>query len=199
MLLPNGRHFINPIFVKDDWRIIIMLNKHLRHLFVVLISLLSSFALAQDDNEQPSSLINQVQDLKQQIIELNRDLFILEEELLFPANTQVAVFLSMNVGQYFQLDAVKLNIDDDTVTNYLYTDKQVDALHRGGVQRLFLGNVKSGEHELVAVFTGKGPKGRDYRRAVTVAFDKSSQAKNIELKIVDSTATQQPEFLVKEW
>ncbi len=176
-----------------------MLNKHLRHLFVVLISLLSSFALAQDDNEQPSSLINQVQDLKQQIIELNRDLFILEEELLFPANTQVAVFLSMNVGQYFQLDAVKLNIDDDTVTNYLYTDKQVDALHRGGVQRLFLGNVKSGEHELVAVFTGKGPKGRDYRRAVTVAFDKSSQAKNIELKIVDSTATQQPEFLVKEW
>ena len=145
------------------------------------------------------SLNRQVQDLKQQVIELNRDLFILEEELLFPANTQIAVFVSMDVGQFFQLDAVKLSIDDKVVTNYLYTDKQVDALVRGGVQRLYLGNLKTGEHELVAVFTGRGPQGRDYRRGATIVFEKSSQAKKIELKIVDSTATQQPEFVVKEW
>ena len=155
---------------------------------------------ASAEQEQPvKSLNRQVQDLKQQVIELNRDLFILEEELLFPANTQIAVFLSMDVGEFFQLDAVKLTLDEKVVTNYLYTDKQIDALHRGGVQRLYMGNLKTGEHELVAVFTGRGPKGRDYRRGATVIIDKTSQAKKIELKIVDSTATQQPEFLVKEW
>ena len=149
--------------------------------------------------EAEKTLNRQVQDLKQQVIELNRDLFILEEELLFPANTQIAVFLSMNVGEFFQLDAVKLTLNEKVVTNYLYTDKQIDALHRGGVQRLYMGNLKTGEHELVAVFTGRGPKGRDYRRGTTVVIDKTSQAKKIELKIVDSTSTQQPEFLVKEW
>lgn len=152
-----------------------------------------------DTSDDKRSLNEQVQSLKQQVLELNKDLFILEEELLFPANTQVAVYLSMNVGDFFQLDGVKLTIDDKVVTNYLYTTRQVDALYRGGVQRLFLGNLKTGEHELVAVFTGRGPKKRDYRRAATLVFEKSSQAKQIELKIVDSTATQKPEFVVKEW
>lgn len=177
-----------------------MLKQHLfRHLLLVLISFLSTGLAYGQESKSTDSLNQQVRDLKQQVIELNRDLFILEEELLFPANTQVAVFVSMDVGQLFQLDAVKLKLDDKVVTNYLYTDKQIDALHRGGVQRLFMGNLKTGKHELVAVFTGRGPKGRDYRRGTTVFFDKTSEAKKIELRIVDSIATQQPEFLVKEW
>lgn len=176
-----------------------MLNKKLiRHLVFSWV-MLSSIGSVFSQEQETGSLNQQVQDLKQQVVKLNRDLFILEEELLFPANTQVAVFLSMDVGEFFQLDAIKLKLDDKVVTNYLYTDKQIDALHRGGVQRLFLGNLKSGEHELVAVYTGRGPKGRDYRRGANLSFEKSSQAKKIELKIVDSTATEQPEFLVKEW
>lgn len=154
---------------------------------------------ANEGEPAETTLNQQVQDLKQQVIELNRDLFILEEELLFPANTQIAVYVSMNVGQFFKLDSVKLTLDEKVVTHYLYTDKQIDALNRGGVQRLFLGNLKSGSHELVAVFTGKGPRGRDYRRGTTLLFEKGAEAKNIELKISDSLATHQPEFMVKEW
>ncbi|MFA7553041.1 MAG: AraC family transcriptional regulator [Spongiibacteraceae bacterium] len=173
----------------------------------ILLWLAQSLAIAQPpqavtpeaEGQAAKSLDEQVQDLKQQVIELNRDLFILEEELLFPANTQLAVFVSMNVGEFFQLDAVQLKLDDQVVTNYLYTDKQIDALHRGGVQRLYLGNMKTGQHELVAVFTGRGPRGREYKRGATLLFDKTSQAKKVELKIVDSTATAQPEFLVKQW
>ena len=145
------------------------------------------------------ALNQQVQDIKKQALELNRDLFALEEELLFPANTQVAVFVSMDVGQFFALDAVQIKLDDKIVANYLYTDRQVDALQRGGVQRLYVGNVKGGAHEIVAVFTGRGPHTRDYRRGATVKFDKSDQAKYIELKIVDKTANYEPEFQVKEW
>jgi hypothetical protein len=92
--------------------------------------------------------------LKQELVALNRDLFLLEEELLFPASTQVAVYLSMDVGKYFALDAVELSINGQRVAKYLYTEREVDALHRGGVHRLYLGNLKTGQHELVAVLTG---------------------------------------------
>ena len=169
-----------------------------RSVFFALLTGLVSLPLAAEvDSERP--LETQVQDIKKQVLSLNRDLFILEEELLFPTNTQVAVFLSMDVGEFFQLDAVKLTLDNKIVTNYLYTERQVDALHRGGVQRLYMGNVKAGDHELVAVFTGRGPEGRDFRRGTTLTFNKDSEAKHLELKIVDSRAKQQPEFSVKEW
>ena len=171
----------------------------LRTLVLCLLVVVPGWATADEGATDAKAAADEAQDLKQDVLELNRDLFILEEELLFPANTQVAVFLSMDIGEFFQLDAVQLKLDDKVVTNYLYTERQVDALHRGGVQRLYLGNVRSGEHELVAVFTGRGPNGRDFRRGATYMFDKSTQPKYIELQIVDSTASQQPEFLVQEW
>ena len=146
-----------------------------------------------------ASLDARVQDLKSDVIKLNRDLLVLEEELLFPASTQVALFVSMDVGKLFELDSVQIKLDDKQVTNYLYTPMEVQALHRGGVQRVFVGNLKSGSHEIVALFTGKGPHDRDYRRGTTIKFDKGAEPKYIELRIKDSTGKLQPEFDVKVW
>lgn len=145
------------------------------------------------------SLDTEVQSLQQEILGVSRDLFTLEEELLFPATTQVSVFLSMDVGEFFQLDSVQLKIGDKEVANYLYTPREVDALKRGGVQRLYVGNLKLGDHELVAFFTGKGPHDRDYRRGANLTFKKGIGPKYIELKIVDLEKKQQPEFSVSEW
>ena len=144
------------------------------------------------------NLDKQVQGLKQEVLDLNRDLFVLEEELLFPANTQVAVFLSMDVGEFFQLDSVQLKLDNKVVTNYLYTERENAALLRGGVHRLYLGNLRTGKHELVAVFIGKGAHERDYKRATTLVFDKQTEPKYIELKVRDVEKKLQPEFEVKE-
>ena len=145
------------------------------------------------------TLDEETQDLKKQVLDLNRDLFLLEEELLFPSNTQTAVFVSMDVGEFFGLDSVELKIDDKDVANYLYTERESDALLKGGVQRLFIGNLKAGEHELVAVFTGQGPHTRDYRRAASLVFEKGIGPKYIELTVSDRETKQQPEFLVREW
>jgi hypothetical protein len=167
-----------------------------------LLSIAAAGLLGQPVNAaegQVASLDAEVQDLKSSVLDLNRELFMLEEELLYPANTQVAVFLSMDVGEFFALDSVQLKLDGKEVTNYLYTEREVDAFHRGGVQRLFLGNLKTGGHELVAIFTGVGPSGRDYRRGATLEFDKSIGAKFVELKISDRESKQQPEFSVREW
>ncbi len=145
------------------------------------------------------SLDERIQDLKKQTVELNRDLFVLEEELLFPANTQVAVFVSVDVGDFFALDSISLKIDNREVSDYLYTPREVAALLRGGVQRLYVGNLKSGEHELVAFFDGKGPNGRDYRRAASIRFEKGLGAKYLELKVTDHKSAQEPEFEIKDW
>jgi len=140
-----------------------------------------------------------IQGLKKDVVDLNRDLFVLEEELLFPANTQVAVFISMDVGEFFALDTVTLKIDQKEVANYLYTPREVAALAKGGVHRLYLGNLKAGQHELVAFFSGQGPHERDYRRGATLKFEKGIGAKYLELKINDRQRRQQPEFEIKDW
>jgi len=145
------------------------------------------------------ALDKDVQSLKKEVLDLNRDLFLLEEELLFPANSQVAFFISMDVGEYFKLDSVSLKIDGKEVANYLYTDREVDALLRGGVHRVHMANLKTGEHELIATFTGQGPHTRDYRRGATVNIDKGIGAKYLELEITDRVRKQQPEFAIKEW
>lgn len=182
---------------------------HIRHLIIATL-FLSFAAFTQDSPDSPAftvaaadadarTLDEQVQDLKALAVDLNRDLFLLEEELLFPANTQVAVFVSMDVGEFFALDSVEITLDDKDVTNYLYTEREVDALHRGGVQRVFVGNLRAGEHELVAMFTGGGPHERDYRRGASLMFEKGIGPKFIELTISDRESRLQPEFVVREW
>jgi hypothetical protein len=144
-------------------------------------------------------LDEQVQGLKKDVVDLNRDLFVLEEELLFPANTQVAVFLSVDVGSFFALDSVQLKIDRKEVIDYMYTPREVEALLKGGVQRLYLGNLKVGQHELVAFFNGKGPNERPYKRGASIRFEKGIGAKYLELKIDDRQRKLQPEFEIRDW
>lgn len=176
--------------------------KKLTYPLLMLIGLFWLGAAGANDNTADGSyrgLDQEVQSLQQDLLALSRDLFLLEEELLFPATTQVTVFLSLDVGQYFELDAVQLKIGGRDVASHLYTERESDALRRGGVQRLYTGNLNLGEHEIVAFFTGKGPHERDYRRGATRVVTKEIGPKYVELRIVDREDMQQPEFSVREW
>ncbi len=173
---------------------------------LLLLVLLSAAAVHAQENAATTaaagdfkSLDQEVQSLKKEVLDLNRELFVLEEELLFPANTQVAVFVSMDVGEFFAVSSVTLKLDNKEVANYLYTEREAQALLKGGVHRLFVGNLKAGDHELIALFTGQGPHARDYRRGATIRVNKGVGAKYVELKISDRAAKAQPEFVVKEW
>jgi len=146
----------------------------------------------------PAKSAEQVESLKESVLTLNRDLLILEEELLYPASSQVAVYVSMDLGAYFALDAIKLEIDNKLVASELYTDKQTKALFRGGVQRLYLGNLKAGEHEISAFFTGRGPQ-QDYKRGAKIVISKAQEPVVLELRIIDSSAQLQPVFDIKQW
>lgn len=153
---------------------------------------------APSESVQQPAVTPQVENLKVSVLNLNRDLLILEEELLYPPSNQVAIYLSMDLGQFFNLDAVKVEIDNKLVSSELYTDKQISALYRGGVQRLYIGNLKAGEHEVSAFFTGRGPQ-QDYKRGAKLMVTKAQAPLVLELKIIDSSAQLQPTFEIKEW
>jgi len=182
------------------------MNKAIRTAFVLSLSLIfnGTTVLAQEaetatKTEPNTELEQNIQDLKKDVLKLNRNLFILEEDLLFPANTQFSVFLSMDSGQLFTLDSVQLKIDNKVIANHLYTERELTALQRGGVQRLYIGNLASGEHEIIAIFTGEGPNQRDYRRGETINIEKGSEPQFIELQIIDDPAKEQPVFKTRVW
>ena len=174
-----------------------MIYKLHQKLFIVLF--LTLFSMVANTAEKSPVLEKQVQDLKKEVLELNKELFILEEDLLFPSNTQFSIFLSMDIGKLFDLDSVQINIDGKNISNHLYTLREINALKRGGVQRIYLGNLASGKHELVAFFTGKGPSKRDYKRGTTIEIEKTSSPLFVELKIIDNLTKQQPDFKTKVW
>jgi len=171
-------------------------------IIIILFLLMLPYVSVAEKNDPSSaarSLDAQVQHLKSEVINLNRDLSILEEELMFPSSTQVSVFLSMDIGKFFKLESVKIKINEKLISSHIYSEREIQALKKGAVQRLFLGNYKPGKHTLIAVFIGQGPKEREYQRATTYHLEKKKSPVFLELTITDTVNKQQPEFLVKEW
>lgn len=163
------------------------------------ISTLKAIESRTNAEESVNALSGEIQELKQSVIALNKDLRVLEEDLLFPADTQVNIFVSLDVGKFFTLESVKLNLDEKVVASHIYTDNERVALEKGGIQKLHMANLSVGEHRLSAIFTGVGPNGQAYKRGTTLKIKKENGPKYVELKIADSTLKLQPEFSVKEW
>lgn len=133
---------------------------------------------AEDFSKQElRSLDDQVQEIKSDVLGIAADLTRLEEKLLYPSNTQIAIFVSLTPGQTFRLDAMQIKIDGQLATHYIYSFKELDALQHGGVQRIYTGNVPTGAHQVVVSVNGKTDSGKDFSRDETFGFDKGVEPK----------------------
>jgi hypothetical protein len=133
---------------------------------------------AQDAyREQMKGLDEQVQEVKSDVLSIAAELSQLEERLLYPSNTHLAVFVSLAPGETFRLDAVQVQIDGEAVAHYLYSFKELEALRKGSVQRIYTGNVATGQHEIEVSVTGKLENGKDYSRTERFAFSKAIEPK----------------------
>jgi hypothetical protein len=154
-------------------------------------------------NQQASDNIQQVSknilELKHQVIVLNKDLRVMEEKLLFPSSTKYSVFVSMTSGQFFTPEGVRLKIDGKLVAAHLYSEKQRQAMIRGGVHKLYITNLNEGKHTATIFFTGLGHNQRPYKRASTIEFEKGSVGEYLEVAISDDSVTQEPVFKIKQW
>lgn len=179
------------------------LTIHLWWLVASLIGLYPLLAISSTSEQAALSEVKkiskEIQDLKQEVVSLNKDLRLMEETLLFPSSTRFSVFVSVSSGRFFTLESIKLKIDGKLVSSHLYTDKQREALIRGGVQKLHVTNLNTGKHLVTAFFTGVGPNGRDYKRAVDLDFEKTQGSGHLELVITDDGKIQEPVFQIKQW
>ena len=153
---------------------------------------------AEVTKDQIKGLDEQVQDIKKDVLELSSELAQLEEKLLFPSNTQVSIFVSLVGDENFVLDSMQLKMDDKVVAQHLYTFKEVEALRLGGVQRLYTGNIKTGEHNLVASFIGRAKSGDEYQRSNNITVSKAVGPKFVEIQIQGSSASDQ-KISFKNW
>ncbi len=135
-------------------------------------------AQAQDAyREQMKGLDEQVQEVKSDVLSIAAELSQLEERLLYPSNTHLAVFVSLAPGETFRLDAVQVQIDGEAVAHHIYSFKELEALQKGSVQRIYTGNVATGQHEIEVSVTGKLQSGKDYSRTERFVFSKAIEPK----------------------
>jgi len=171
----------------------------LHSLYIVFAAVLSFAVNAEEvSRDEIKGLDEQVQDIKKDVLNLSSELALLEEKLLFPSNTQVSLFISMNQGDDFRLDSVQLKLDEKVVAQHLYSFRELEALQSGGVQRLYLGNIKTGEHDLVVSYSGKAPAGGEYKRSGSYRVSKDVGPKFVEIKIAGPESTEQ-DIKFRDW
>jgi hypothetical protein len=154
----------------------------LKKLWIVAVAALGMFASAAavgeaSYREQMKGLDEQVQEVKSDVLSIAAELARLEERLLYPSNTHLAVFIALAERDTLRLDAVQIQIDGQPVAHSIYSFKELEALQKGGVQRIYTGNVTTGEHQMEVTIVGKLDTGKDYNRTERFAFSKGVEPK----------------------
>ena len=133
--------------------------------------------------EQIKGLDEQVQEIKSDVLSIAAQLNQLEEKLLYPSNTQIAVFVSLVGNEKFRLDSVEIQLDGTPVAHHIYTYKELEALQKGGVQRIYTGNIRAGEHDLQVFVIGKSVEGVDFRKNEHFKVDKDVGPEIVEIAL----------------
>ncbi len=150
--------------------------------FAFLLCLGSADGWAQqNDQQQMKGLDEQIQEIKSDVLSISAELRRLEENLLYPSGTQVAIFIALAKGDQMRLDSVRLQIDGQLVAHHIYTSKELEALRKGGVQRIYVGNVATGDHKLEVLVDGKLESGADFSRTERFTFRKEVKPKLVGL------------------
>ena len=170
-----------------------------RVLLVFLLCLGSAPGWVQEvDKQEMRGLDEQVQEIKSDVLAISAELSRLEEKLLYPSGTQIAIFVELATGDQMRLDAVRLQIDGQLVAHYIYSFKELEALRKGGVQRVYVGNVATGDHGLTVLVNGKLGSGADFSHTEQFSFHKDVKPKLVGLTLAGSDSGNKP-IVLGEW
>lgn len=161
-----------------------------------LLMLVATTVLARDNVEL--TLDEQIVAIKEEMLQLGREVKLLEDVFLYPPESKIALYLSMNVGNLFTLQKISLVINEERVADYLYSGREESGLKKGAAQRIYIGNHVPGEYEMRLVLYGVGPHGRQYKRAVSHRFTKQEKEKIMQVVVYDDAHRQQPAFFVED-
>jgi hypothetical protein len=156
-------------------------------------------ARAEDSyRQQMKGLDEQVQEVKSDVLSIAAELNQLQERLLYPSDTHLAVFVALAKGETLRLDAVQIRIDGQPAANYIYSFKELEALQKGGVQRIYTGNIVTGEHAIEILLNGKLANGKDYAYSQQFAFTKAVKPKLMGVTLAGPDSGQ-PAISIGDW
>ena len=159
-------------------------------MFGITVLLMGSASYGKEvSKEQVKGLDEQVQEIKGDALSISAELAKLEEKLLYPSNTEVSLFVSLKTGETFRLDSVDIQIDGQPVTHHVYTMKELEALRKGGVQKIYTGNVRTGDHGLDVQVAGKTKSGSDFQKSGHFTLSKDASPKIVEVSLESETIT----------
>lgn len=149
------------------------------------------------DKQEFRSLDEQVQSLKGEVININRELMLLQEKLVYPSNTEVSVFVSLQASNKFSLDSIDLQIDNKSVQKHVYTYRELEAMLNKGVQRLYTGNLANGKHQVTVKISGHTASNSGYEKSAAFTVSKENGPKLVELQIVSGGGA--PSIKLTNW
>ena len=163
----------------------------------------SGLSLADDDKsntrERFTEADGEIQAVKQEILEINREILLLEEQLLYPQGQQVVVFVSLKADSPVNVNSISLSLDGQVVSRRVYTRSEEAALHNGGIHRLYVGRLEDGSHVVDVSLSGTGKGGQQFLRHQSAKITKNSGRKIMELKIAAIDKQTEPQFSIHEW
>ncbi|MEN8172146.1 MAG: hypothetical protein ABFS03_04625 [Chloroflexota bacterium] len=155
---------------------------------VIFVAVMLSTAYAQDiSREQIKGLDEQVQEIKADALAIAAELNQLEEKLLYPSNTQISVFVTLSTDETFRLDSIEVEVDKEPAARHIYTFKELEALQKGGVQRLYTGNITTGDHEMNIFVSGKSTSGSDIKESKNFKVHKKIGPKIVEILLAPNS------------
>ena len=181
-------------WVREDGR----MSRAILSLLCVLAGVYAPAQAEDSYRQQMKGLDEQVQEVKSDVLSIAAELNQLEERLLYPSGTHFAVFVALAKGETLRLDAVQIQIDGQSVANYIYSFKELEALQKGGVQRIYTGNIATGEHAIGISLNGKLANGKDYTHSEQFSFTKAVKPKLLGVTLGGSDSGQ-PAVSIGDW
>jgi archaellum component FlaG (FlaF/FlaG flagellin family) len=162
------------------------MSRVLYGLLLIALQFAVSAEAQEVSREQIKGIDEQVQEIKKDVLSISSELKLLEEKLLYPSNTQVSLFVSLPGKDDFRLDSVEVMIDGKVVASHIYSFKELEALQAGGMQRIYTGNVKTGEHQLKVGMLGKEAGGKKIKQTADYRFKKGIGPGLVEISFTGS-------------
>ena len=160
------------------WKVI-----HCLLLTAALAAPLACVNAQQPSTDEIRQLDNQIQSAKEDALDIAAELNVLEQRLLYPAGTRLTVSLALIRSGRIKLSTAEIRVNGDFVADHAYSDGELMALQKGGVQVLHTGNVPAGKHELQFRITGQHADGARFERTANHSFTKDSAPKALKVTL----------------
>ena len=153
----------------------------------------------RDTRERYIELDGEIQAIKEEILEINRDILLLEELSLYPHGQQLVILVSVVNNSPVNPERISLQLDGHTLSQHAYTGSEGAALQEGGVHRLYTGRLGDGEHVLEVSVTGKQAGNKAFHQQRRITITKLPGRKYLELQLGPGENTSEPELTIREW